>query len=82
MIEKTWWIGTVMTRNPFDPDMPDSTFRSYYIRWGEDDQDTNQLSPWDMEVIPEDFGDALLLFPFVRKISQLNSYKMFDSSYS
>ena len=44
-----------MARKPRNPDYPDSTFQSYSIMWDLDEQ-PEQLSPWNMEIIPDDFG--------------------------
>ena len=62
MADKLWWLGTVLERKPFDCDYPDSTFQSYSIKWEGDDQEPDQLSPWDMEIIPHDFGKVCHLF--------------------
>ena len=49
----------MLERKPYDPDYPDSTFQSYSIKWEGDDQEPEQLSPWDMEIIPDDFGTKI-----------------------
>ena len=50
-------MGWVLERRPYDPDYPDSTFQSYLVKWVGDEEEL-QLSPWDMETIPDDLGNV------------------------
>ena len=58
MVDKSWRLGTVLEREDDDFSYPDSTFRCFQIRWDGDEEDAwpEHLSPWEMEVIPDDFG--------------------------
>ena len=50
-IEDSWWYGTVLGVNPFDPNIPDSPFLSILCLW--DSGEEERLSPWDLDPIPE-----------------------------
>lgn len=49
-----WWIGTINSVQPFSSNFPDSKFLCYSASWASGD--VEKLSPWDIEVIPDDFG--------------------------
>ena len=55
MMDKSWWLGTVSGKKAHNPQFPDSNFLSYDIEW-DVDHDHESLSPWDMEIITDDFG--------------------------
>uniref|UniRef100_A0A8D0GIV0 Pleckstrin homology domain interacting protein n=1 Tax=Sphenodon punctatus TaxID=8508 RepID=A0A8D0GIV0_SPHPU len=50
VIDDAWWFGTIESQEPLQPDYPDSLFQCYNVCW--DNGDTEKMSPWDMEVIP------------------------------
>ncbi|XP_075710726.1 bromodomain and WD repeat-containing protein 1 [Rhinoderma darwinii] len=52
IIDDAWWFGTVVGQEPYQADYPDSLFQCYIVKW--DNGETEKLSPWDMDVIPED----------------------------
>ncbi|CAG7723230.1 unnamed protein product [Allacma fusca] len=56
MMDRTWWLGTVSRKEPCNTEFSDSNFLSYWIKWDGDEQDDEQLSPWDMEIITDDFA--------------------------
>ncbi|XP_077198828.1 bromodomain and WD repeat-containing protein 1 isoform X2 [Paroedura picta] len=51
IIDDAWWFGTVLSQEPYQPQYPDSPFQCYCVKW--DNGETERLSPWDMEPIPE-----------------------------
>ncbi|XP_076838375.1 bromodomain and WD repeat-containing protein 3 isoform X2 [Brachyhypopomus gauderio] len=51
VIDDAWWFGTVICQEPYQPDYPDSLFQCFKVRW--DNGETEKLSPWDIEAIPE-----------------------------
>ncbi|XP_015744769.1 bromodomain and WD repeat-containing protein 1 isoform X2 [Python bivittatus] len=51
IIDDAWWFGTVLSQEPYQPQYPDSPFQCYSVKW--DNGETERLSPWDMEPIPE-----------------------------
>ncbi|XP_066478380.1 bromodomain and WD repeat-containing protein 1 isoform X2 [Tiliqua scincoides] len=51
IIDDAWWFGTVLSQEPFQPQYPDSPFQCYSVKW--DNGETERLSPWDMELVPE-----------------------------
>ncbi|EDL03696.1 bromodomain and WD repeat domain containing 1, isoform CRA_c, partial [Mus musculus] len=51
IIDDAWWFGTVLSQEPYQPQYPDSHFQCYIVRW--DNTETEKLSPWDMEPIPD-----------------------------
>ncbi|KAM9355467.1 PH-interacting protein [Pholidichthys leucotaenia] len=59
VIDDAWWFGTIESQEPYQPQYPDSLFQCYNVCW--DNGDTEKMSPWDMEVIPDDatFPDEL-----------------------
>ncbi|XP_072559297.1 PH-interacting protein [Paramormyrops kingsleyae] len=59
VIDDAWWFGTIESQEPFQSQYPDSLFQCYNVCW--DNGDTEKMSPWDMEVIPNDavFPDEL-----------------------
>ncbi|XP_060608929.2 PH-interacting protein isoform X1 [Anolis sagrei] len=57
VIDDAWWFGTIESQEPLQPDYPDSLFQCYNVCW--DNGDTEKMSPWDMEPIPNN-GMCLL----------------------
>uniref|UniRef100_A0A3Q2YYW6 Pleckstrin homology domain interacting protein n=1 Tax=Hippocampus comes TaxID=109280 RepID=A0A3Q2YYW6_HIPCM len=59
VIDDAWWFGTIESHEPFQPQYPDSLFLCYNVCW--DNGDTEKMSPWDMELIPDEasFPDEL-----------------------
>ncbi|XP_076016231.1 PH-interacting protein isoform X2 [Genypterus blacodes] len=59
VIDDAWWFGTIESQEPYQPQYPDSLFQCYNVCW--DNGDTEKMSPWDMEPIPDDatFPDEL-----------------------
>uniref|UniRef100_A0A3Q3ESG2 Pleckstrin homology domain interacting protein n=1 Tax=Labrus bergylta TaxID=56723 RepID=A0A3Q3ESG2_9LABR len=59
VIDDAWWFGTIESQEPFQSQYPDSLFQCYNVCW--DNGDTEKMSPWDMEPIPDDatFPDEL-----------------------
>ncbi|KAJ6662401.1 hypothetical protein lerEdw1_011814 [Lerista edwardsae] len=55
IIDDAWWFGIVLSQEPFQPQYPDSPFQCYSVKW--DNGETERLSPWDMEPIPENAVD-------------------------
>ncbi|XP_055975288.1 bromodomain and WD repeat-containing protein 1 [Sorex fumeus] len=51
IIDDAWWFGTVLRQEPFQSQYPDSHFQCYVVSW--DNTETEKLSPWDMEPIPD-----------------------------
>ncbi|KAL0973282.1 hypothetical protein UPYG_G00201390 [Umbra pygmaea] len=52
VIDDCWWFGTIVCQEPYQLDYPDSHFQCFKVRW--DNGETEKLSPWDVEAIPED----------------------------
>ncbi|KAF0023212.1 hypothetical protein F2P81_023842 [Scophthalmus maximus] len=68
VIDDAWWFGTIESQEPYQPQYPDSLFQCYNVCW--DNGDTEKMSPWDMETIPDDatFPDELgLSVPLVEE---------------
>ncbi|XP_029451437.1 PH-interacting protein isoform X2 [Rhinatrema bivittatum] len=65
VIDDAWWFGTIESQEPLQLVYPDSLFQCYNVCW--DNGDTEKMSPWDMEVIPndavfpEELGTSVLL---------------------
>ncbi|XP_030054921.1 PH-interacting protein [Microcaecilia unicolor] len=65
VIDDAWWFGTIESQEPLQSAYPDSLFQCYNVCW--DNGDTEKMSPWDMEVIPndavfpEELGTSVLL---------------------
>uniref|UniRef100_A0A8C5BSI3 Pleckstrin homology domain interacting protein n=1 Tax=Gadus morhua TaxID=8049 RepID=A0A8C5BSI3_GADMO len=59
VIDDAWWFGTIESQEPFQSQYPDSLFQCYNVCW--DNGDTEKMSPWDMEPIPNEasFPDEL-----------------------
>uniref|UniRef100_A0A8D2Q790 Bromodomain and WD repeat domain containing 1 n=1 Tax=Varanus komodoensis TaxID=61221 RepID=A0A8D2Q790_VARKO len=55
IIDDAWWFGTVLSQEPYQLQYPDSPFQCYSVKW--DNGETERLSPWDMEPIPENVVD-------------------------
>uniref|UniRef100_A0A3P8USI4 Bromodomain and WD repeat domain containing 1 n=1 Tax=Cynoglossus semilaevis TaxID=244447 RepID=A0A3P8USI4_CYNSE len=52
VIDDAWWFGTIVCQEPYQLEYPDSLFQCFKVRW--DNGETEKLSPWDMEPIPDD----------------------------
>ncbi|KAM8976981.1 bromodomain and WD repeat-containing protein 1 [Pelodytes ibericus] len=52
IIDDAWWFGTIVSQEPYQADYPDSLFQCYTVKW--DNNETERLSPWDMDFIPDD----------------------------
>ncbi|XP_061756956.1 PH-interacting protein isoform X1 [Nerophis ophidion] len=59
VIDDAWWFGTIESQEPYQLQYPDSLFLCYSVCW--DNGDTERMSPWDMELIPDEasFPDEL-----------------------
>uniref|UniRef100_A0A8C5NGF8 Bromo domain-containing protein n=1 Tax=Gouania willdenowi TaxID=441366 RepID=A0A8C5NGF8_GOUWI len=59
VIDDAWWFGTIESQEPYQLQYPDSLFQCFNVCW--DNGDTEKMSPWDMEPIPDDatFPDEL-----------------------
>uniref|UniRef100_A0A4W4HHA2 PH-interacting protein n=1 Tax=Electrophorus electricus TaxID=8005 RepID=A0A4W4HHA2_ELEEL len=59
VIDDAWWFGTIESQEPYQAEYPDSLFLCYNVCW--DNGDTEKMSPWDMEEIPNEavFPDEL-----------------------
>ncbi|CDW51796.1 PH interacting protein [Trichuris trichiura] len=47
IIDDSWWLGTVVRREPFEPNCPHSNFQCLVVAWESGEQE--RLSPWDMQ---------------------------------
>uniref|UniRef100_A0A672INW2 Pleckstrin homology domain interacting protein n=1 Tax=Salarias fasciatus TaxID=181472 RepID=A0A672INW2_SALFA len=52
VIDDAWWFGTIESQEPYQSQYSDSLFQCYNVCW--DNGDTEKMSPWDMEPIPDD----------------------------
>ncbi|XP_041734494.2 bromodomain and WD repeat-containing protein 3 isoform X2 [Coregonus clupeaformis] len=52
VIDDAWWFGIIVCQEPYQLEYPDSHFQCFKVRW--DNGETEKLSPWDVEAIPED----------------------------
>ncbi|XP_056415651.1 bromodomain and WD repeat-containing protein 1 [Hyla sarda] len=52
IIDDAWWFGMIVGQEPYQADYPDSLFQCYTVKW--DNGEIEKLSPWDMDVIPDD----------------------------
>uniref|UniRef100_A0A3Q1B0A6 PH-interacting protein n=1 Tax=Amphiprion ocellaris TaxID=80972 RepID=A0A3Q1B0A6_AMPOC len=52
VIDDAWWFGTIESQEPYQSQYQDSLFQCYNVCW--DNGDTEKMSPWDMEPIPDD----------------------------
>ncbi|CAI5772550.1 and WD repeat-containing 1 isoform X1 [Podarcis lilfordi] len=59
IIDDAWWFGTVLSQEPYQPQYPDSPFQCYSVKW--DNGETERLSPWDMEPIPDNVDQPVEL---------------------
>lgn len=48
-IDKRWWLGTIKSQKPLNPNFPDSMFQCFVVLW--DNGEMEQMSPWDFEPI-------------------------------
>ncbi|XP_018604343.2 bromodomain and WD repeat-containing protein 3 isoform X2 [Scleropages formosus] len=51
VIDDAWWFGIIICQEPYQPEYPDSHFQCFKVKW--DNGETEKLSPWDIEPIPE-----------------------------
>uniref|UniRef100_A0A8C1Q038 Bromodomain and WD repeat domain containing 1 n=1 Tax=Cyprinus carpio TaxID=7962 RepID=A0A8C1Q038_CYPCA len=51
VIDDAWWFGTIVCQEPYQSEYPDSLFQCFKVKW--DNGETEKLSPWDVEAIPE-----------------------------
>ncbi|XP_051521574.1 bromodomain and WD repeat-containing protein 3-like isoform X7 [Myxocyprinus asiaticus] len=51
VIDDAWWFGTIVCQEPYQLEYPDSHFQCFKVKW--DNGETEKLSPWDVEAIPE-----------------------------
>ena len=49
IIDDAWWLGTVVSKEPYSDDHPTSDFLCYSVIW--DNKEEERLSPWDMEPV-------------------------------
>uniref|UniRef100_A0A673MJF1 PH-interacting protein-like n=1 Tax=Sinocyclocheilus rhinocerous TaxID=307959 RepID=A0A673MJF1_9TELE len=68
VIDDAWWFGTIESQEPYQAEYPDSLFQCYNVCW--DNGDTEKMSPWDMEEIPNE-GMMITITTAVSKIKQL-----------
>ena len=60
LIDEKWWLGRVVAQEPLDSASPHSRFMCYTVIWDENDV-TEQVSPWDLEPVPSaHFKDGAL----------------------
>ncbi|KAH0622101.1 hypothetical protein JD844_024090 [Phrynosoma platyrhinos] len=82
VIDDAWWFGTIESQEPLQPDYPDSLFQCYNVCW--DNGDTEKMSPWDMEpipnnaVFPEELGTSV---PLTSAESRSLIYKPLDGEW-
>uniref|UniRef100_A0A8D2M112 PH-interacting protein n=1 Tax=Varanus komodoensis TaxID=61221 RepID=A0A8D2M112_VARKO len=82
VIDDAWWFGTIESQEPLQPDYPDSLFQCYNVCW--DNGDTEKMSPWDMEpipnnaVFPEELGTSV---PLTNVESRALIYKPLDGEW-
>ncbi|KAL7987940.1 hypothetical protein Chor_006859 [Crotalus horridus] len=82
VIDDAWWFGTIESQEPLQPDYPDSLFQCYNVCW--DNGDTEKMSPWDMEpipnnaVFPEELGTSV---PLTDTESRSLIYKPLDGEW-
>uniref|UniRef100_A0A8C7HGG4 Bromodomain and WD repeat domain containing 1 n=1 Tax=Oncorhynchus kisutch TaxID=8019 RepID=A0A8C7HGG4_ONCKI len=48
VIDDAWWFGIIVCQEPYQPEYPDKCIKVW------DNGETEKLSPWDVEAIPED----------------------------
>ncbi|XP_018496053.1 bromodomain and WD repeat-containing protein 3 [Galendromus occidentalis] len=49
IIEDQWWLGTIKTHEPIQPEFPDSMFQCFMVKW--DNGEEERMSPWDFEPV-------------------------------
>ncbi|XP_030641693.1 PH-interacting protein [Chanos chanos] len=82
VIDDAWWFGTIESQEPFQPQYPDSLFQCYNVCW--DNGDTEKMSPWDMEEIPNEavFPDELgLSVPLTEEEHRALLYKPLEGEW-
>uniref|UniRef100_A0A673MR98 PH-interacting protein-like n=1 Tax=Sinocyclocheilus rhinocerous TaxID=307959 RepID=A0A673MR98_9TELE len=72
VIDDAWWFGTIESQEPYQAEYPDSLFQCYNVCW--DNGDTEKMSPWDMEEIPNE-GMMITITTAVNIIPLYNSMK-------
>ncbi|CAI9738520.1 PH-interacting protein-like isoform X2 [Octopus vulgaris] len=70
MIDDMWWMGSIESQEPFQPEFPDSMYQCFNVHW--DNGEMEKLSPWDMEPIdpdrlPTELGGGVEVTPEERK---------------
>uniref|UniRef100_A0A672N851 PH-interacting protein n=1 Tax=Sinocyclocheilus grahami TaxID=75366 RepID=A0A672N851_SINGR len=81
VIDDAWWFGTIESQEPYQAEYPDSLFQCYNVCW--DNGDTEKMSPWDMEEIPnEAFPDELgLSVPLTEEEQKALLYKPLEGEW-
>uniref|UniRef100_A0A8C1N4D8 Pleckstrin homology domain interacting protein n=1 Tax=Cyprinus carpio TaxID=7962 RepID=A0A8C1N4D8_CYPCA len=77
VIDDAWWFGTIESQEPYQAEYPDSLFH-----W--DNGDTEKMSPWDMEEIPNEaaFPDELgLSVPLTEEEQKALLYKPLEGEW-
>uniref|UniRef100_A0A9J8CIT7 Bromodomain and WD repeat domain containing 1 n=1 Tax=Cyprinus carpio carpio TaxID=630221 RepID=A0A9J8CIT7_CYPCA len=60
VIDDAWWFGTIVCQEPYQSEYPDSLFQCFKVKW--DNGETEKLSPWDVEAIPENVSPVEMKF--------------------
>uniref|UniRef100_A0A8C1J8K1 PH-interacting protein n=1 Tax=Cyprinus carpio TaxID=7962 RepID=A0A8C1J8K1_CYPCA len=82
VIDDAWWFGTIESQEPYQAEYPDSLFQCYNVCW--DNGDTEKMSPWDMEEIPNEaaFPDELgLSVPLTEEEQKALLYKPLEGEW-
>uniref|UniRef100_A0A8C2DQT3 PH-interacting protein n=1 Tax=Cyprinus carpio TaxID=7962 RepID=A0A8C2DQT3_CYPCA len=81
VIDDAWWFGTIESQEPYQAEYPDSLFQCYNVCW--DNGDTEKMSPWDIEEIPnEAFPDELgLSVPLTEEEQKALLYKPLEGEW-
>ncbi|XP_013385977.1 bromodomain and WD repeat-containing protein 3 [Lingula anatina] len=51
MIDDAWWMGIILSQEPFQSQYPDSMFQCFNVKW--DNGELEKMSPWDLEPIDD-----------------------------
>jgi hypothetical protein len=57
LIQREWWLGTIVRHSPYTPEYPNSNYMCYEVNW--DSGEPERMSPWDMDIITDDFGNFI-----------------------
>uniref|UniRef100_A0A8C2DRD0 Pleckstrin homology domain interacting protein n=1 Tax=Cyprinus carpio TaxID=7962 RepID=A0A8C2DRD0_CYPCA len=82
VIDDAWWFGTIESQEPYQAEYPDSLFQCYNVCW--DNGDTEKMSPWDIEEIPNEaaFPDELgLSVPLTEEEQKALLYKPLEGEW-